>query len=180
MCKTELTTVSPSHKTTEITKIHILHTEQSQVPSKNSVNVSVLVVTVVVLVAGIAVSEKGKVKVKSLSCPTLCHPMDCSLLGSSIHGIFQARVLEWVAMPSSRGSSRPRDWTQVSQAAGRLYHLSHWGLLLAQLYLVWVHTRTPHKVLPSRISYITMHKDAFHTDWTEMKRSNKFNESIND
>ena len=48
------------------------------------------------------------------SCPTLCDPMDCSLPGSSIHGILQARTLEWVAMPSSRGSSRPRDQTQVA------------------------------------------------------------------
>ena len=48
------------------------------------------------------------------SCPTLCGPMDCSLPGSSIHGILQARILEWVAMPSSRGSSWPRDQTWVS------------------------------------------------------------------
>ena len=45
------------------------------------------------------------------SCPTLHNCMDCSLPGSSAHGIFQARVLEWVAMPSSRGSSLPRDRT---------------------------------------------------------------------
>ena len=43
------------------------------------------------------------------SCPTMCNPMDCSLPGSSIHGILQARILKWVAMPSSRGSSLPRD-----------------------------------------------------------------------
>ena len=42
------------------------------------------------------------------SCPTLCHPMDCSLLDSSVHGILQAGILEWVAMPSSKGSSQPR------------------------------------------------------------------------
>jgi len=48
------------------------------------------------------------------SCPTLCDLMDCSPPGSSVHGILQARVLEWVAMPSSRGSSRPRDRTHVS------------------------------------------------------------------
>ena len=47
------------------------------------------------------------------SCPTLCNPIDCSLPGSSVHGILQARVLEWVALPSSRGSSQPRDQTQV-------------------------------------------------------------------
>ena len=45
---------------------------------------------------------------KSLqSCPTLCHPMDCSLPGSSFHGILEARILKWVVVPSSRGSSRP-------------------------------------------------------------------------
>ena len=43
------------------------------------------------------------------SCPTLCGPMDCSLLGSSVHGILQARILKWVAIPFSRGSSQPRD-----------------------------------------------------------------------
>ena len=48
------------------------------------------------------------------SYPTLCGPMDCSPPGSSVHGILQARILEWVAMPSSRGSSRPRAWTCIS------------------------------------------------------------------
>ena len=48
------------------------------------------------------------------SCPTLCDPMDCSLRGSYIHGIFEARVLEWVAISFSRGSSRLRDRTRVS------------------------------------------------------------------
>ena len=43
------------------------------------------------------------------SCLTLCNPMDCSPLGSSVHGILLERILEWVAMPSSRGSSQPRD-----------------------------------------------------------------------
>ena len=48
------------------------------------------------------------------SCPTLCNPIDCSPPGSSIHGIPQARILEWVVISYSRGSSRPRDRTQVS------------------------------------------------------------------
>ena len=52
------------------------------------------------------------------SCPTLCDPMDYSPPGSSIRGIFQARVLEWVAVFFSKGSSRPRDQTQVSLIAG--------------------------------------------------------------
>ena len=45
---------------------------------------------------------------------TLCDPMECSPSGSSVHGILQARILEWVAMLSSRGSSQPRDQTRVS------------------------------------------------------------------
>ena len=43
------------------------------------------------------------------SCPSLCDPMDCSLPGSTVRGIFQARILEWVAIPFSRRSSQPRD-----------------------------------------------------------------------
>ena len=60
------------------------------------------------------------------SCPTLCDPTDCSLSGSSIHGILQAIIQEWVAMPFFRGSSQPRDQTHVSYISciGRrvLYH----------------------------------------------------------
>ena len=55
------------------------------------------------------------------SCLTLCDPKDYSLPGSSVHGILQARVLEWVAMLSSRGSSQPRNQTQVSHSAGRFF-----------------------------------------------------------
>ena len=54
------------------------------------------------------------------SCPTLCDPVDCIPPGSSAHGILQARILEWVAISFSRGSSQPRDQTQVSCIAGRL------------------------------------------------------------
>ena len=55
------------------------------------------------------------------SCPALCDPMDCDLPGSSVHGILQARILERAAMPSSRGSSQPRDQTRVSCNAGRSF-----------------------------------------------------------
>ena len=60
------------------------------------------------------------------SCPTLsflafCDPMDCGPPGSSVHGTLQARILEWVVMPSSRESSQPRDRTQVSNIAGRFF-----------------------------------------------------------
>ena len=47
------------------------------------------------------------------SCPTLCNPTDCSLPGSSVYGVILARILEWVAILSSRGSSRPRDQTHI-------------------------------------------------------------------
>ena len=54
-------------------------------------------------------------------CLTLCDPMDCSPPGSSVHGIFQARVLEWVAIFFSRGSSQPRDRTWVSHIVSRCF-----------------------------------------------------------
>ena len=54
-----------------------------------------------------------------------CDPLDCSLPGSSIHGIFQARILEGVAISFSRRSSRPRDWTWVSHIVGR--HFTIWA-----------------------------------------------------
>ena len=66
------------------------------------------------------------------SCPILCNPMDCNPSGSSVHGILQARILEWVAMPSFRGSSQPRDWIQVSLIAGRF--LSIWATREAHFY----------------------------------------------
>ena len=58
------------------------------------------------------------------SCPTLCNPMDYSPPGSSVHGILQARILEWVPKPSSRGSSQPRDQTRVSCTGRRVFATS--------------------------------------------------------
>ena len=67
----------------------------------------------------------------SQSCSTLCDPMDCSLWGSSVHGILQAKILGWTAMPLSRGSSWHWDQTSVSlcllHCRRVLYHLSHQG-----------------------------------------------------
>ena len=71
-----------------------------------------------------------KVKVKSLSRVTLCDPMDYSLPGSSLHGILQPRILEWVAISFSRGSSRPRDQPQVSRIPGTRLNL--WATREAQ------------------------------------------------
>ena len=57
-------------------------------------------------------------------CPTLCDPTDCSLPGSSVLGIFQAKTLEWVAISFSGGSSQPRDWTCISCLVRQV--LYHW------------------------------------------------------
>ena len=62
-------------------------------------------------------------------CLTLCDPMYCSSPGSSVHGILQARIVEWLAIPSSRGSSWPRDWTCVC-CIGR-WILYHWASRVA-------------------------------------------------
>ena len=63
-------------------------------------------------------------------CLTICNPMDCSPPGSSVHGIFPARMLEWIAISCSRGSSWPRDWTHIfcGSCIGRqiLYHWATW------------------------------------------------------
>ena len=70
----------------------------------------------------------------ALSCVWLfCNPMDYSPPGSSVHGIFQARVPKWVAISFSRGSSWPRDWTRVSCIGRRI--LYHWATREALLYL---------------------------------------------
>ena len=72
--------------------------------------------------------ENIKVKVKvTQSCPTLCDPIDYT-----VHGILQARILQWVAFPFSRGSSQPRDQTQVSCIAGRFF--TSWATREAQEY----------------------------------------------
>ena len=63
------------------------------------------------------------IKMSEWSCSVMANslPRNCSPPRSSIHGIFQARILEWVAISFSRGSSRPRDQTQVSHIAGRCF-----------------------------------------------------------
>ena len=67
------------------------------------------------------------------SLPTLCDPMDCSLPGFSIHRFSQARIMEWVAISFSRGSSWPRDWTPVSCIIGRL--LTLWATREVLIYI---------------------------------------------
>ena len=83
---------------------------------------------------------------KSLQpCLSLCNPKDCSPPGSSVHGILQAKILEWVAIPSSRGSSWPRDRTHFSyiSCTGRqiLYHQHHLGNpYIIYTYVIRTHT----------------------------------------
>ena len=66
-------------------------------------------------------SGESKKKCQSLGHVRLWDPMDCSLSGPSVHGILQARILEWVAIPFFRASTRPRDWIQVSCIARRFF-----------------------------------------------------------
>ena len=82
-----------------------------------------------------------KVKVKSLSCVWLFRPRDCNLPRASVHGIFQARVLEWVAICFSRGSSQLRDQTWVSCFVGRHFTVwatreGTWGVAVVKLRLL--------------------------------------------
>ena len=79
------------------------------------------------------VDHKVKVLVAQ-SCLRLCNSMDCSPPGSSVHGMLQAKLLEWVAIPFSRESSWPRNWIQVSCVAGRL--LTIWATRKAQ-WIIW-------------------------------------------
>ena len=65
--------------------------------------------------------ERKKEREVTQSCLTLCDPMNCSPPGSSVHEIFQARVLEWVAISFSRGSSQTRDQTWLSHIAARRF-----------------------------------------------------------
>ena len=83
-------------------------------------------------------------------CPTLCDPMDYSPPGSSVHGIFQARILEWVAISFSRESSRPRDWTQVSCTAGRLF-------------TIWVPMLLPKHMFGLPVGDPTLRRAPFHS-----------------
>ena len=75
-----------------------------------------------VQVKELALSEYVRVRSVTRSCLTLCNPMDCSLPGSSVHGIFQARILEWVVISSSKGSN-----SCLLHCRQILYRLSHQG-----------------------------------------------------
>ena len=70
-------------------------------------------------------------------CLTLCNPNDGSLPGSPIYGILQGRILEWVAISSSRGSSQPKDQTRVSGTAGRLF-TECWQLQVPSIFYEYI------------------------------------------
>ena len=94
-----------SHKRSLIVQVHLWNIQKRQIHGDESR-------WVVTRGEGVCVSLVPQ------PCPTLCNPMDCS---SSLHEILQARILEWVAMPSSRVSSQPRDRTQVSSTASGFF-----------------------------------------------------------
>ena len=87
-----------------------------------------------------------------LLCLTLCDPMDCSPPGTSVHGIFQARMLEWVALPSSKWSSRPRDLTSPALAGSFFTTSATWETLLNMNVSCSVMSDSlqPHELLPAR------------------------------
>ena len=89
------------------------------------------------------------------SCPTLCDPMDCSPPASSVHGILLVRILEWVAIPFSRGSSQPRDRAQVSCIMGRCFTV--WDTREAQRVCAYIYIYGLHVY-----SVISRHFCCFH------------------
>ena len=90
-----------------------------------------LIQPVLLSVDFVSVDSTSVCLLSCLLCPTLCNTMDCRLPRSSVHGILQARLLEWVAMPSSRGTSQLRDQTGLSYVSCRwvLYQKCHLGSL---------------------------------------------------
>ena len=101
---------------------------------------------------------KKKESVVTQSCSTLCDPVDCSPPGSSVHGILQIRIVEWVAMLFSRGYSWPSDWTQVSCITGRSLpseprdSQSHYYSGLKEAYLMHFLWKVQHNLLACRNS----------------------------
>ena len=97
--------------------------------------------------------KKKKGKFWSLSHVWLCNSMDCSPSGSLVHGILQARILEWVAISFSSGFSQPRDWTQVSYIRGSFFTV--WATREAQL-RAWIVPDTVYTMLFPIHTYIPM------------------------
>ena len=81
------------------------------------------------------------------SCPTLCDPMEGNLPRSAVHGIFQARILEWAAISFSRGSSQPRDRTRVSCIADRRFTVDMTYVFTRYLYRLYIEYLTICQIL---------------------------------
>ena len=92
--------------------------QRSQKPTNSSLHYSVLILYIIYITCVYHTHAAAAAK-SFQSCPTLCNPIDSSPLGSPVPGILQVRILEWVAIPFSRISARPRDQIQVSCIAGR-------------------------------------------------------------
>ena len=100
------------------------------------------------------------------SCLTLCSTMDCSLPGSSVHGLLQAKILEWLAIPFSRASFWPRDQTWVSCIAGRFFTV--WATREAHMYIyvyvrVYMYTDTasqPYIYIASQVALLVKNPHA--------------------
>ena len=99
--------------------------------------------------------------------------MDCSLPGSSVHGILQARILEWVAFPFSRGSFQPKDWTQVSCIAGRFF--TNWATREALMDIMLGEISSSQKDKYCMISHMWGFKTARCVVWTVVTRGGKQN-----
>ena len=92
------------------------------------------------------------------SCPALWDPMDYSLPGSSVHGILQARILKWVAIPFSKGSTWLGDLTWVSSIAGKFFTMWATILLLKMWYVGWSESAFPESLLEMQIYSFSLQK----------------------
>ena len=102
------------------------------------------------------------------SCPTLCDPIDSSPPGSAVPGILQARTLEWVVISFSRGSFRPRGWTQASSIASRRLNL--WATREAQIPNCWLYSMRANTILYTFLSCLKKKREGNSTQnafyWT--------------
>ena len=121
----------PYHVASQVNFMHLFltpHSVMSHSFLENGYGLSIYTVCVCVCMRSVSQSRL-----------TLCDLMDCSLPGSSVHGVFQAGILEWVAISSSRGSSPHRDWIKSPSLAGEFYtaepcrNTRHWQTALDQL-----------------------------------------------
>ena len=96
--------VGSSHEEAKVLELQLQH-HSSKKPDSSLLSLFILSLLCYINTIRFSVAQ---------SCPTLCDPMDCSPPGSSVHGIFQVRLLEWIAISFSRGACPSRDWTHLS------------------------------------------------------------------